>query len=309
VEIGVVLPQTDIGGEAAGLRKWAVTAEALGYRHVMVYDHVVGADRLARPGWTGAFDRHSAFHEPLVLFGYLAGITTLSLLTGILILPQRQTVLVAKQATEVDLLSGGRLRVGVGLGWNHVEYEALGMRFAGRGKRLEDQVTLLRALWTEESVSFHGRSDQAMGVGLAPLPQQQPIPLWFGGNSVAAYERAGRLGDGWIPDRMLPGPDLRAAKAVVERSARAAGRDPAQLGLQGRVRLVDRPTSDVDVGWIVQQVDAWRATGATHVAIDTMGAGIGPLPAHLDVLLSCAEALGLSTPTPRLTAPGGEGYG
>ena len=298
MELGVVLPQTDIGGEADALRTWAATAEALGYRHVMVYDHVVGADRLARPGWTGAFDRHSTFHEPLVVFGYLAGVTTLSLLTGILILPQRQTVLVAKQAAEVDLLSGGRLRLGVGLGWNHVEFEALGMPFGRRGKRLEEQVALLRALWTQESVSFHGRFDQAAGLGLAPLPRQRPIPLWFGGSSAAAYERAGRLGDGWIPDRLLPGPDLVAAKAVVEFAARAAGRDPARLGLQGRVRLVDRPKRDVDIGWIVRQVEAWRAAGATHVAIDTMGAAIGPLPAHLDVLRRCAEALGLAAPAP-----------
>src|ERR1700733_13919602 len=137
MELGVVLPQTDLGGEADALRTWAATAEALGYRHVMVYDHVVGADRLARPGWTGAFDRHSTFHEPLVVFGYLAGVTTLSLLTGILILPQRQTVLVAKQAAEVDLLSGGRLRLGIGLGWNQLEYQALGIPFTHRGTRLE----------------------------------------------------------------------------------------------------------------------------------------------------------------------------
>jgi probable F420-dependent oxidoreductase len=297
MELGVVLPQTDIGGDAGALRNWAMTAEALGYRHVMIYDHVVGADRHAHPGWNGAFDRHSTFHEPLVTFGYLAGITNLSLLTGILILPQRQTVLVAKQAAEVDLLSEGRLRLGVGLGWNQLEYQALGIPFDHRAPRLKEQVALLRALWTQESVTFDGSSDRLAGVGLAPLPIQRPIPLWFGGNSVSAYERAGRLGDGWIPDRMLPGPALDAAKAAVERSASEAGRDPAQLGLQGRVRLVDRPGSDIDIAWVVQQVAAWRTAGATHVAIDTMGSGLGPLPEHLDVLRACAEALQLPAPT------------
>ena len=297
MELGVVLPQTDIGGDASVLRNWATTVEALGYRHVMAYDHVVGADRHAHPDWNGAFDWHSTFHEPLVTFAYLAGVTNLSLLTGILILPQRQTVLVAKQAAEVDLLSEGRFRLGVGLGWNQLEYQALGIPFDHRGARLEDQVALLRALWTQESVTFDGKSDQVAGAGLAPLPVQRPIPLWFGGNSVAAYERAGRLGDGWIPDQMRPGPALDTAKAAVERAASEAGRDPAQLGLQGRVRLVDRPGSDTDIAWIVQQVAAWHAAGATHVAIDTMGSGIGPLVEHLDVLRACAEALQLPAPT------------
>jgi probable F420-dependent oxidoreductase len=298
MEFGAVLPQTDIGGDVTALRTWATTAEALGYRHVMVYDHVVGADRMAHPGWTGAFDRLSTFHEPLVVLGYLAGVTTLRLLTGILILPQRQTTLAAKQAAEVDLLSGGRLRLGVGLGWNRLEYQALGIPFAHRGARLEEQVALLRALWTQGSVTFCGDSDQAVGVGLAPLPVQRPIPLWFGGNSDAAYARAGRLGDGWIPDRMMPGPALDAAKATVARSAREAGRDPAQLGLQGRVRLVDRPGSGVDMAWILQQADAWRTAGATHLAIDTMGSGIGPLAKHLDVLHACADAIRLPIPEP-----------
>src|ERR1700722_63414 len=183
MELGVVLPQTDIGGDASVLRNWATTVEALGYRHVMAYDHVVGADRHAHPDWNGAFDWHSTFHEPLVTFAYLAGVTNLSLLTGILILPQRQTVLVAKQAAEVDLLSEGRFRLGVGLGWNQLEYQALGIPFDHRGARLEDQVALLRALWTQESVTFDGKSDQVAGAGLAPLPVQRPIPLWFGGNS------------------------------------------------------------------------------------------------------------------------------
>jgi probable F420-dependent oxidoreductase len=292
-QVGAVFPQIDLANDVGALRDWALNVEAFGYDHVMIYDHVVGADTSIHKDWRGAYDVESPFHEPLVTFGYLAALTNLELFTGILISPQRQTVLVAKQAAEVDLLSGGRLRLGIGLGWNRLEYEALGENFSRRGKRLEEQVTLLRELWTRKSVSFSGDFDRLDGVGLVPLPVQRPIPLWIGCNSDMAFERAGRLGDGWISDRMLPGPELRAAKMVVERGALNAGRDPAELGMQGRVRLVDSGWPKSGISGLVAQIEDWHVVGATHVAIDTMGAGLGPVEAHLEVLSKCAEMLGL----------------
>src|SRR3984957_11348408 len=177
---GVVFPQTEIGADAGAVRAYAQRVEELGFTHLLAYDHVVGADPAVHEGWDGPYDVTTTFHEPLVLFGYLAALTSLELVTGIIILPQRQTALVAKQAAEVDLLTGGRLRLGVGLGWNAVEYEALGQEFGNRGRRVEEQVALLRRLWTEPSVTFEGDFERVTGAGLAPLPVQRPIPVWFG---------------------------------------------------------------------------------------------------------------------------------
>jgi probable F420-dependent oxidoreductase len=293
MEIGAVLPQTDLGADPESVKHWAVHVEAFGYRHVLLYDHVIGADPVAHKGWDRAFDVSSPFHEPLVTLGFLAGVTGLGLVTGILILPQRQTVLVAKQAAEVDLLSGGRLRLGIGLGWNPVEYRALGQSFDIRARRFEEQVHLLRRLWTERSLDFSGEFDTVEGAGIAPLPQQRPIPLWFGGNSKVAYARAGRLGDGWITDKLQPGPELAEAKAQVEKAAVAADREPSSLGLQGRVRLVDIDFDRRGIDGVVEDVLAWEDAGATHLAIDTMGAGLGGLDEHLDVLRACSERLRL----------------
>src|SRR5947209_9871610 len=212
MRIGVVFPQTEIGADAGAVRAYAEHVEGLGFAYLLAYDHVVGADPAVHLGWKGPYDVHSTFHEPLVTFGYLAAITsTLELVTGVLILPQRQTVLVAKQAAEVDLLSGGRLRVGVGLGWNAVEYEALGEDISTRGKRCEEQVALMRRLWSEPSVTYSGRYHRVTGAGLAPLPLQRPIPVWFGASSPPALRRAGRLGGGWVP-MVLPGPKTGRAR-------------------------------------------------------------------------------------------------
>ena len=235
MRIGVVFPQTEIGADAGAVRAYAEHVEGLGYAHLLAYDHVVGADRTVHAGWNGPYDLHNTFHEPLVAFGYLAAMTTtLELVTGVVILPQRQTVLVAKQAAEVDLLSGGRLRLGVGLGWNAVEYEALGEDFSTRGKRCDEQVELMRKLWTEPSVTFDGDYHRVTGAGLAPLPIQQPIPVWFGASSPRAFRRAGRLGDGWFP-MVGPGPKLERARQQVAQAATEAGRDPARIGMQGQV--------------------------------------------------------------------------
>src|SRR3954454_14786678 len=217
MQIGVVLPQTELGGDVGALREYAQGVEALGYAHVLAYDHVVGADPEHYRGWSGPYDVNTTFHEPLVTFGFLAGITKLELVTGVVILPQRQTVLVAKQAAEVALLSEGRFRLGVGIGWNHVEYESLGADFRTRGRRLEEQVGLLRRLWTEQSVTFQGEFDSVTAAGIAPMPIQRPIPVWFGGSRPRAYERIGRLADGWFP-QMLRDAEYDAAWAQVSAS-------------------------------------------------------------------------------------------
>jgi probable F420-dependent oxidoreductase len=284
MQIGVVFPQTEIGPDAGAVRAYATGVEQLGYRHLLAYDHVLGADPAVHQGWSGPYDIRTTFHEPLVMFGYLAALTRLELVTGIIILPQRQTALVAKQAAEVDLLTGGKFRLGVGLGWNKVEYEALGKDFATRGRRADEQVQLLRRLWTEESVTFDGADEHVTGAGLAPLPVQRPIPVWFGAQSAAAYRRVGRLGDGWFP-QVPPGPELDAAREIVEAAAVAAGRDPAAIGMEGRVSW----TGSTDK--VIARAGTWRDAGASHLSVNTMGAGLATVDDHLAALGEVAKAL------------------
>jgi probable F420-dependent oxidoreductase len=287
MQIGVVFPQTEISADVGAVRAYAQRAEQLGFAHLLAYDHVLGADPAVHVGWTGAYDVDTTFHEPLVLFGYLAAITRLELVTGIIILPQRQTALVAKQAAEVDLLAEGRFRLGIGLGWNRVEYEALGKDFTTRGRRADEQVELLRRLWTERSVTFDGADEKVTGAGLSPRPVQRPIPLWFGARSPAAYRRAGRLGDGWFP-MVVPGPELDAARAIVDEAAVAAGRDPAAIGMDGRVSW----TGDADR--FVDHVGRWRKAGASHLSVNTMNTGLTTVDQHLAAIERTAEALGLA---------------
>jgi probable F420-dependent oxidoreductase len=290
VKIGVVFPQTEIGADAGAVRSYAQQADELGYTHLLAYDHVLGADPVAHPGWSGPYDVSTTFHEPLVLFGYLAAVTSLELVTGIIILPQRQTALVAKQAAEVDLLTGGRFRLGIGLGWNAVEYEALGKEFSNRGQRMDEQVALLRRLWTERVVTHEGSYERVTGAGLAPLPVQRPIPVWFGGQSPPAYRRTGRLADGWFP-QVPPGPHLDAAREIVERAAVDAGRDPAAIGMEGRISWNGDPARLAD------HAGRWERAGASHLSVNTMGAGLGKVDGHLAALERGAEALAL-TPRP-----------
>jgi probable F420-dependent oxidoreductase len=281
----VVFPQTEIGPDAGAVRAYAQRVEELGFTHLLAYDHVVGADPAVHQGWDGPYDVTTTFHEPLVLFGYLAALTSLELVTGIVILPQRQTALVAKQAAEVDLLTGGRFRLGVGLGWNAVEYEALGKEFGNRGRRMGEQVRLLRRLWTEPAVTFAGDYEQVRGAGLAPLPVQRPIPVWFGGSSRPAYVRIGQLADGWFP-QVPPGPRLAEARAVVEQAAVEAGRDPAALGMEGRVSWREGGADQV-----VVDAASWLDAGATHLSVNTMGAGFASVDDHLAALARVAEGL------------------
>ncbi|MGH9212069.1 MAG: LLM class F420-dependent oxidoreductase, partial [Acidimicrobiales bacterium] len=287
MNVGVVFPQTELGGDVGAMRAYGEAIEGLGYSHILVYDHVVGADPAVHQGWNGPYDITTTFHEPFVLFGYLAAITSVELVNGIIILPQRQTVLVAKQAAEVDLLTGGRFRLGVGLGWNHVEYEALGRSFRDRGRRIDEQITLLRRLWTETSVTHHGRDEHVTGAGLAPLPVQRPIPIWIGGSSEPAYRRIGRLADGWFP-QVRPGTDLDRAREVVAAAAEDAGRDPTSIGLEGRVSW--DPT---DPERFLRQVERWRAAGATGLTVNTMATGQATVDDHIGALATAASLLDL----------------
>jgi probable F420-dependent oxidoreductase len=287
VNIGVVFPQTELGGDVVAVRAYGQAVSGLGFTHILAFDHVLGADPTVHAPWTGPYDVATTFHEPFVMFGFLAAITQLELVTGVVILPQRQTALAAKQAAEVDLLTSGRFRFGVGIGWNPVEYEALDQRFDRRGRRLEEQVELLRALWTTPSLTFSGEFHRVTGAGLAPLPVQRPIPIWMGGNSSAAHRRIGRMADGWFP-LIRPGADLDAALDTVRAAAVNAGRDPAVIGMEGQV--IWDPD---DVERFVRQVGKWSDAGATHLCVNTMGLGLASVDEHVVALEAVSSALGL----------------
>jgi probable F420-dependent oxidoreductase len=289
MRVGVVFPQTEIGSDPAVIRDFAQTAESLGYQHILAYDHVIGANPASRPGWRPPYTYLDAFHEPFVLFGFLAGITkAIEFTTGVLILPQRQTVLVAKQAAALDVLTSGRLRLGVGIGWNPVEYEALGMNFHDRGRRSEEQVEIMRRLWTGELVTFEGRWHRIIEAGINPLPIQKPIPVWFGGSDERALRRLARLGDGWFP---LLGPDEKCRQTIerLRSYAREAGRDANTVGIEGRVTFgQDGGSTDIQQNW-GEQIAAWKRLGASHLSLNTMKAGLGG-KAHIDALRRFREA-------------------
>ena len=278
MKLGVVFPQTEIGADPGAIRDYAQAVEGLGYDYLLAYEHVLGANPERPGGWQGTYTHRDAFHEPFVLFAYLAALTTrLEFTTGVLILPQRQTVLVAKQAAALDVLSGGRLRLGIGIGWNAVEYEALGQDFHSRGRRSEEQVALLRRLWTEPLVTFAGRDHRISDAGLNPLPVQRPIPIWFGGTADPVLKRMARLGDGWISNtRSLE--QGREQVAHLREYLRAAGRDPAAFGIDVRINARQTP----EAGWAAE-IAGWRALGATHVCVNTMGLGFTHREQHLDV--------------------------
>ena len=280
MQIGAVYPQTELPLDPATVRAYAHGVEELGYSHILVYDHVVGADPAAYPGWNGPYDVHTTFHEPFVLFGFLAALTRLELVTGIVIAPQRQTALLAKQAAEVDILTEGRFRLGLGVGWNRVEYETLGQDFGSRGRRQEEQIGLLRRFWTETAVDHDGPSDRVKGAGIAPLPIQRPIPIWLGGGSTATLRRIGRLADGWFP--LIP-PDQRLdeAQAAITAAAEEAGRDPRSIAMEGRIRSGDE---------VARHIEQWRQAGATHLTVDTMRAGHDGVAAHLGALETAIAA-------------------
>ena len=288
MRIGVTFPQIEFGNDPVAIRDYAQTVEGLGFTHFLVYDHVLGADTSVRPGWTGSYAAANPFHEVFVLLGYLAGLTTsLELVTGVLILPQRQTALVAKQAAEVDVLSGGRLRLGVGVGWNEVEYTGLDKDFSDRGARSEEQIALLRALWTSPVITFDGQWERIDAAGINPLPVQQPIPIWIGGYAEATLRRVGQMGDGWFPWRE-PNETMRAAIERIHGYAITAGRDPNAIGLEPQLN-VGRGSPDE---WNAF-VEGWRELGATHLCLSTMGNGFSTPDEHLGALTRAAEELGV----------------
>ena len=282
MKIGVVFPQTEIGRDPAVIRDYAQAVESMGYTHILAFDSVVGANPDRPGGWDSQFTYRHAFHEPLVLFGFCAAVTRrIELVTGIVILPQRQTALVAKQAAEVDVLSGGRLRLGIGVGSNTVEFEALGESFGNRGQRVEEQLEVLRLLWTRELVTYAGRWHRIPDAGLNPLPVQRPIPIWMGGDSEVVIRRMARLADGWITlPSFRPGP---AGQETIDRLhglIRQAGRDPAAFGIEARMALATTPVEQR-----AKDIAAWRAMrGISHLCVNTMGLGLPGPEEHVRTL-------------------------
>jgi probable F420-dependent oxidoreductase len=285
MEIGVVFPQTELGGDRGAVRAYGEAASDLGYAHLAAFDHVLGADTAVHGDIGGPYDIHTTFHEPLLLFAYLAGFTRLRFVTSILIGPQRQTALLAKQAAELDLLCDGELRLGLGIGWNRVEYEALGHSFAERGAFLEEQIGVLRQLWTQESVTIDSRFHRITAAGLAPLPVQRPIPIWIGAAAPAALRRVGRLADGWFP-MVRPGGGLGDALELVAEGAREVGRDPASILFEGRV---DYAAGEPDR--IVAHAQRWREAGASSLSLNTMRAGCVGVDGHIAALTDMASLL------------------
>ena len=263
MRLNAFFPTRDIGTDPAKIRDWAQAAEDLGYAYIEVPDHVFGAT--ARNGWTPRYNEKDPFHETFVTLGFLAAVTTrIRLSSGVLIAPQRQTGVIAKQAAEADLLSGGRLRLGIGVGWNHVEYESLGTDWKTRGARQAEQVEVLRRLWSEDLVSFSGRFHNLNEVSIVPPPVQRPIPIWFGGLSDAVVTRAARLGDGWMP---IIEPDAQAEEKLgaLREQLRSFGRDPAKFGIEGWLRM-----HDGDPQRWAAAADGWRRLGADIVMLYPM---------------------------------------
>ncbi len=286
MQLTAFYPSYELGSDPAVLREYAQTAEGAGYARLAMGEHVLGADPDRPGGWQGPYTHEHEWPEPFPTFGYLAAVTErIELMTGILILPQRQTVLVAKQAAQLDVLCAGRLVLGVGTGWNPVEYDALGKDFHDRGRRMDEQIALLRALWAKPVVTFDGRWEHVDRAGINPLPPRRDVPIWMGGRDPRALRRVGRLGDGWFPLGVEPG-DVAPLMRDVRAAAEAAGRDPAALGLQCSVRSTGEVARDVEVA------RQHEAAGATHVALFTSNVGYTSPRQHLDAIVRFAEALG-----------------
>ena len=294
MQIGAIFPQTEIGSDPGAIREYAQAAEELGYSHLFIADHVLGADPDYHSHVTDSYYTHrSVIHESFTLMGYLAAITQrVGLTTGILILPQRATALVAKQAAAVDVLSGGRLRLGIGVGWNHVEYEALNRNFRDRGRRSEEQIALLRALWTQEVVNFEGRWHRVTHAGLNPLPVQRPIPVWLGAGSSASplppepvLRRIATISDGWFPN-FPPDEPGREAIGKLREYIQAAGRDPSAVGIEGRIRIDNKQPED----W-VDEAKGWQALGAVSITVEARRGGLSGVEDHIEAIARFREAL------------------
>lgn len=284
MKIGVVFPQTEFGNDAMAIRDYAQSVEALGFSHILAYDHVLGANPDRPGGWRGPYTYQTPFHEVFTLFSFMSAVTSrIGFVTGILILPQRQTALVAKQAAELDLLSKGRLRLGVAIGWNEVEYIALGENFHTRGRRIEAQVPLLRRLWAEELITVQDRWHHIPDAGINPLPVQRPIPIWFGGHAEVVLERAARLGDGWLTNHRSAA-DAAPALEKIDQCLAENRRSRESFGVEARLAYGD---GNIDV-W-QQKAREWADAGVNYLSINTMGSGFGTPQEHLLALKKFAD--------------------
>ena len=286
MKLSIIFPSTEIGNDPEAIRDWAQGVEDLGFDQIQLFEHVVGANPATYPNLR-MYTSQTPFHEPFVLMGYMAAVTKrVELVTGILILPQRQTTLVAKQAAEVDVLSNGRLRLGIGVGRGEFEYEALRENFHNRGRRVEEQIEVLRALWTNETVTFHGRWHDLSDVGINPLPLQRPIPIWMGGQAERVLERIGRIGDGWIPGGQSAD-ETRPQVETIRAAAVGAGRDPNEIVLMPRVMA---PSKSSPEQWLAF-ADGWNGLGAQYIVLNTMGCGFTRPQQHLELADEFKEAL------------------
>ena len=275
MEIGIVFPHNEIGTDPGAIKAWAQGAEALGMGHTLIYDHVLGADPDRPGGFRGPYDKDVAFHEPFSVFSFMAAVTnSITFMTAVLILPQRQTALVAKQAAELAILSGNRFRLGIGTGWNEVEYEALGVPFAARGARQSEQVELLRQLWREDSLTFEGKHHTVTRASILPRPTES-VPIWFGGIAPALLRRCARLGDGWVP---LGGPNDASAQALatMREHREAAGLSWEGFGIQAQAQY----RGGTPERW-QNHASRWKQLGCTHLAIATHNAGNATVEDHL----------------------------
>lgn len=290
MKIGVTYPQTEYSHDPAAIRDFAQTAEGLGFTHILAYDHVLGANPDRPEGWKGPYTYQDTFQEPLLLFSYMAAVTQkVEFVTGILILPQRQTALVAKQAATLDVLSGGRFRMGVGIGWNRVEYEALNQDFSTRGRRVEEQVTLMRKLWTQPLVEFSGDWHTVPDAGINPLPIQRPIPIWFGGHADAVLRRVARIGDGWLPLHRTAA-DASPAIDKLDEYLAEAGRGRSEIGIEARL-----PYGSGDPETWASLIQDWRKAGATHLTLSSLGCGFNTPTDHLAALRTFAKSISLGS--------------
>ena len=300
MRIGAVYPQIEVGDDPGAAKSFAVAVEELGYNHILAFDHVVVGNPESH-ALKGIYDHRDAFLEPLICFAYMAAVTErIEFVTGILIAPQRQTVLIAKQAATLDFLSGGRLRLGIGVGWNDIEYEALGADFTTRGKRSEEQIELMRRLWTEPLVTHNGKSDRITDAGINPLPKQRPIPIWIGGHKDVALRRAARLADGWLP--LFPPSERGAAKiAQFKQYVADAGRDMADIGIESWINVggYDDGFGDQcqsEESWH-QWTSGWKELGATHFSVNTMKSGFTGVDQHIAKLAQFIDVMsGLQQP-------------
>jgi len=298
MKIGLVYPQTEFGNDAAAIKEYAQTAEGLGFSHILAYDHVLGANPNRPEKLNGPYTHLDAFQSPLLLFSFMAAITEkLAFATGIIILPQRQTALFAKQAASLDNLSSGRLRLGVGIGWNKVEYLALNQDFHTRGKRIEEQVQLLRELWQQPLVTFKGKWDCVPDAGLNPLPIQRPIPIWFGGHATPVLERLAKIGDGWMPN-YREASQAKDSWLFIRQTAEQIGRQSFEIGLEARLHI----HPDGQDEWI-KKMQAWEKLGATHITFNTMGAGLDTSAKHLHAIDNIAKTIGLKASAAQCPQP------